>query len=113
MVPVGVVCGFGLIDDEFGWGVIAKARQIHWGSGASSRPGARLRRGFGAPGMEPLGVVGIDGGAIVNGKTRIPPRKEQVDALLGDELAVSKKSQNLMPEDELDLMGVDLGDGLP
>jgi hypothetical protein len=49
----------------------------------------------------------------VNAKTGIPPRQEQVDALLGDELAVSKKSQDLVPEDELGLVGIDIRDGMP
>ena len=53
---------------------------------------ARLRRGFGAPGMEPLGVVGVDGGVVVNAKTRMAPRQEEFDALFGNELAVSQES---------------------
>ena len=48
----------------------------------------------------------------MNAETRIPPRQEQVDALLGDELAVSEKSQNFVPKDELGLMGIDVGDGM-
>ena len=63
--------------------------------------------------FEPLGIGGIDGGSVVNAKTGIPPRQEQVDALLGDELAVSEKSQDLVPEDELGLVGIDIRDGMP
>ena len=43
----------------------------------------------------------------------MPPREEQVDSLLGDEISISEPSQNLVPEDELGLMGIDKGDGLP
>ncbi|HXV63453.1 MAG TPA: hypothetical protein VEK15_22320 [Vicinamibacteria bacterium] len=63
--------------------------------------------------VEPLGVAGIDGGSVVNVNTRIPPGQEQVDALLGDELTVSKKSQNLVPEEKLGLMRVHIGNRLP
>jgi len=41
------------------------------------------------------------------------PGQEKLDALMGDEVAVSKKCQNLVPEDELGLIGVDVRDGMP
>jgi hypothetical protein len=63
--------------------------------------------------MEPFGVVGIDGCVIVNIETRMAPRKQQVDALFGDEVPVSKQSQKLMAKDQLGFVGVDIGDGKP
>jgi hypothetical protein len=40
---------------------------------------------------------------------RIPPGQEKVDAILGDEVSVSKKSEDLVPEEDLCLVGVDEG----
>ena len=41
------------------------------------------------------------------------PRKQQVDALFGDEVPVSEQSQKLMTKDQLGFVGVDIGDGMP
>jgi hypothetical protein len=41
--------------------------------------------------VQSLGVAGVDGGSVVNSRTGVPPGEEKVDAVLGDELAVSKK----------------------
>jgi hypothetical protein len=45
--------------------------------------------------VKAVGVLWIDGGLIVNGEAGITPRKEQVDALLGDELAVLEELRTL------------------
>ena len=50
---------------------------------------------------------------VWNIETRMSPRKQQVDALFGDEVPVSKQSQNLMTKDQLGFVGVDIGDGEP
>jgi hypothetical protein len=63
--------------------------------------------------MEPLGVAGIDRRVVMNAEAAMAPGQEQVDALLGDELPVSEKAQHLVTEDELGLMGIDVGDGMP
>ena len=63
--------------------------------------------------VETFGVARVDGGAVVNAETRVPPGQEQLDALLGDEVAVAKKSEDLVPKDELGLPGVDVRDGMP
>jgi len=97
-----VLSGLGLVEEELGVAVIAKAGEVHRGP---HQIAGQL--------VQTLGVGGIDGGSVVNAKPRIPPGQEQVDALLGDEVAVSEKSQNLVPEDELGLIGVDVGDGMP
>jgi hypothetical protein len=97
---VGLLSCFGLVEEELGVLVIANAREVHRGPHEIA---CEL--------VETRGVGGIDGGSVVNAKTRIPPRQEQVDALLGDDLAVSEKSQDLVAEDEL--KGVDIGDRLP
>jgi len=83
-------------------GMIAKAGQVH---GCSMQVASES--------MEPFGVVGIDGCVIVNIETRMSPRKQQVDALFGDEVPVSKQSQKLMTKDQLGFVGVDIGDGKP
>ena len=80
----------------------AKAGEVH----------VRAHQLAGKP-VETLGVGGVDSGATMNAETRIPPRQEQVDALLGDELAVSEECQNFVPKDEFGLMRIDVGDGLP
>jgi hypothetical protein len=61
--------------------VVAKAGEVH-------------RRPHQVAGelVQTLGVLGIDRGSVVNAKARIPPGEEKVDALLGDESAVSKTS---------------------
>ena len=41
------------------------------------------------------------------------PRKEQVDALFGNEVQVSEKSQKFMPKDKLGFVGIDVRDGMP
>lgn len=61
--------------------------------------------------MDDHGIAGMGGGSIVNAKTRIPPGQEKIDAVLGDEFAVSKKSDDVLPEEELGLVGVESGDG--
>jgi hypothetical protein len=91
---VEVLSGLGLVEEELGFLVIAKAGDVDRGPHEIA---GEL--------VEPLGVAGIDGGSVVNAETRIPPEQEKVDALSGDELAVSRKSYNLVPEDELGLNG--------
>ena len=49
----------------------------------------------------------------MNAKTRVPPGEEKVDALGSDELSVSKKSEDFVAEEELGVMGVDIGNGKP
>jgi hypothetical protein len=99
---VGIVSCFGLVDEKRGVEIEAQPRQVDRSSHEiTSEP------------VKALGVLWIDGGLIVNGEAGITPRKEQVDALLGDELAVPKKSQDLVPEEELSAMGIDVGDGMP
>ena len=61
--------------------------------------------------VEALGIAGVDGGPVMNAETRIPPGQEKVDPIPGDEVSVSKKSEDLVPEEELCLVGVDEGDG--
>jgi hypothetical protein len=82
--------------------VIAKAGEVHRGPHEIT---GEL--------VQALGVGGIDGGPVVDAKTRIPPRKEKLDSLLGDEVTVSKNSQDLLPEDKLGFVRVDTGDGMP
>jgi hypothetical protein len=43
----------------------------------------------------------------MNAETRIPPGEEKVDAVRGDEFAVSKNSEDFVPEEELGLLGVE------
>jgi hypothetical protein len=59
-------------------------------------------------GVEPLGVAGVE---VMNAETRVPPGEKKVDALRSDELAVSEKPEDLVAEEELGLVGVDVGDG--
>ena len=80
-----IMSGFGLINEEAGFGMIAKAGQVH---GRSVQVASEA--------MEPFGVVGIDRRVIVNLKSRMSPRQKQVDALFGNEVPVSEKSQKLM-----------------
>jgi hypothetical protein len=49
----------------------------------------------------------------MNAEARVAPGEEKVDALLRDELSLSKKSENLVPEEELGVMGVEVRDGTP
>ena len=63
--------------------------------------------------VQPLGVGGVDGGSIVYAETGMPPREEQVDALLGNEPSVLEKSENLVSEEELGSVFVDVGNGNP
>jgi hypothetical protein len=63
--------------------------------------------------VEAFGVAWVDGGSVVNAEARIPPREEKVDALGSDELAVSKQSEDFVPEEELGVVAVDEGDGMP
>ena len=63
--------------------------------------------------VEPLGVAGIDRRVVMHAEAGMAPGQEQVDALLGDELPVSEKTQHLVTEDELGLMGIDVGNGRP
>jgi hypothetical protein len=92
----------GLAEEELGVPVITEAGEVH-------------RRSHEIAGqlVEPLGVGGKDDGSVGNAKTGISPGQEQVDSLLGDEVAVSKKFQDLVPEDELGLTGVHIRDRLP
>ncbi len=61
--------------------------------------------------MVPLCVVGIDRRVIMNVETGMAPRKQQVDALFGDEVPVSEQCEDLMTKEELCFVGVDIGDG--
>ena len=80
--------------------MIAKAGQVHWRSVQVT-----------SESMESFGVVGIDRRVIMNVETRMAPRKQQVDALFGDEVPVSEQSQKLMTKDELGFVGIE-GDGM-
>lgn len=46
--------------------------------------------------MDALGVGGIDGGAVMDAESGVSPGEEQVDAFLGDELAVEEEAEDLM-----------------
>jgi hypothetical protein len=81
---VAIVSGFGLVEDELGAWMVAKSREVH---GRVHQIAREL--------VESFGIGGIDGGAIVDAKTRVSPGEEEVDALLGNGLAVSKKTQHL------------------
>jgi len=94
--------GFGLINKDAGFGMIAKAGQVHWRSVQVA-----------SESMEPFGVVGIDRCVIMNVETRMSPRQKQVDALFGDEVPVSEQCEDLMTKEELCFVGVDIGDGMP
>ena len=63
--------------------------------------------------MESFGVVGIERRVIMNVETRMAPRKQQVDALFGDEVKVSEQSEELMTKGQLGFVGIDIGDGMP
>jgi len=41
------------------------------------------------------------------------PREEQVDALFGNEVPVSEKSEKLMAKSKLGFVGIDVRDGMP
>lgn len=75
---VELVPGFGLVEDELGIGMIAKPGEVE---GRAHQIAREL--------VEPFGIGGADRGAIVDGKTRVSPREEEVDALLGNEVSVS------------------------
>ena len=62
---VGVVSGFGLVDDELGFWMKVEPGRVHRGAHEIA----------GEP-VNSLGVVGVDGGVIVNAETRITPRQE-------------------------------------
>jgi hypothetical protein len=49
----------------------------------------------------------------MNAEARVAPGEKKVDALGSDELSVTKKSENLVAEEELGVMGVDVRDGMP
>ena len=97
---VEVLRSLGLVDEKLGVRVIAEAGEVHRGS---HQVAGEL--------VEALGIAGVDGGPVMNAETRIPPGQEKVDAILGDEVSVSKKSEDLVPEEDLCLVGVDEGDG--
>jgi hypothetical protein len=82
--------------------MIAKAGQVHWRSVQVT-----------SESMESFGVVGIDRRVIMNVETRMAPRKQQVDALFGDEVPVSEQSEELMTKGQLGFVGIDIGDGMP
>ena len=63
--------------------------------------------------MESFGVVGIERRVIMDVETRMAPRKQQVDALFGDEVKVSEQSEELMTKGQLGFVGIDIGDGMP
>ena len=62
--------------------------------------------------MESLGVAGMDGGVMVSAEARMAPRQEKLDALLGKEVPVSKRTQHLVAEEELGLVRIDVGNGM-
>ena len=97
---VEVLRSLGLVDEKLGVRVIAEAGEVHRGS---HQVAGEL--------VEALGIAGVDGGPVMNAETRIPPGQEKVDPIPGDEVSVSKKSEDLVPEEELCLVGVDEGDG--
>jgi hypothetical protein len=86
IVGVGEL-GFGLIDDELRFGMIAKPGQVH---GRAKQVACETKKSF--------GVVGIDGGVIMNAEARMAPREEQVDSLLGDEVFVTQESEHFVAE---------------
>jgi hypothetical protein len=92
----------GLVDEEPGIPVIAKPREVHRGP---HQVAGEL--------VESFGVGRVDDGSVVNAETGIAPGQEKLDALLGKEVSVSEKSQDLVPEEEPSLVGVDEGNGLP
>lgn len=49
----------------------------------------------------------------MDAKTRMPPRKEQVDAILGNEASISEQGEYLVSEQQLGSMGIDVGNGKP
>ena len=57
-LTVDVVSGFGLVEEELGVRMVAKSGEVH---GRAHQIAGKL--------VEPVGVGGIDGGAIVDGKT--------------------------------------------
>ena len=63
LVVVDLLSGFWLINEEAGFGMIAKAGQVHWRSVQVA-----------SESMEPFSVVGIDRGVIMNIETRMFPR---------------------------------------
>ena len=63
LVVVDLLSGFWLINEEAGFGMIAKAGQVH---GRSVQVASES--------MEPFSVVGIDRGVIMNIETRMFPR---------------------------------------
>ena len=65
LVVVDLLSGFWLINEEAGFGMIAKAGQVHWRSVQVA-----------SESMEPFGVVGIDRRVIVNLKSRMSPRQK-------------------------------------
>ena len=58
LAVVGIVSGFGLIDEEAGFRMITKSRQIDWGALQVA-----------SEAMESFGVAGINRGVIVNAET--------------------------------------------
>lgn len=63
--------------------------------------------------MQPISVVGIHGGSIVDGEAGMPPREKQVDAVLRNEPSVSEESEELVAEEELGSVLVDVRNGHP
>lgn len=63
--------------------------------------------------MQSLGIGGIDRSAVVDAEAGVSPREQKVDAFLGEELAVPKQAEQLVSEEELGLVGVDVGNGMP
>ena len=56
-IIVDVVSGFGLVEDELGVRMVAKSGEVH---GRAHQIAGKL--------VEPVGVGGIDGGAVVDGE---------------------------------------------
>jgi hypothetical protein len=99
---VGLVTGFGLVEDEPGVRMIAKPGEV---DGRAHQITRKL--------VQSLGVRGVDGGSIVDAEARMPPRKEQVDALLRNEPLISQEAENLVTEESLSSVFVDVGNGHP
>jgi hypothetical protein len=81
IVVVDGLPALGLIEQKLGVRMIPETREVD-------------RRPHEVAGelVEALGIAGIDGGAVMNSETRVSPGEKKVDAVLGNELAVSEKS---------------------
>jgi len=62
LAVVDIVSGFGLINEEAGFRMITKSRQIHWRALQVA-----------SEAMESFGVTGINRSVIVNGESKVIP----------------------------------------